>query len=148
MNDYKVRESEIFKHLDDEQFAHIAERLRFVNVEADAVFYEEGDAADTISIVVDGHLQALKSSRIHHGKVVLCEFEPKDVIGEMALLADPERSATVKSISPSRLASFTRADFGVMERQRPDIALSMMKGILRIMSQRLQDTSADLADQH
>jgi CRP-like cAMP-binding protein len=148
MNDYKVRQSEIFKHLDDEQFAHIATRLRFVNVDADAIFYEEGAAADTISVVVDGHLQALKSSRIHHGKVVLCEFESKDVIGEMALLSDPERSATVKAISPSRLASFTRADFGVMERQRPDIALSMMKGILRIMSQRLQDTSADLADQH
>jgi CRP-like cAMP-binding protein len=148
MNDYKVRQSEIFKHLDDEQFAQIAARLRFVNVDADAVFYEEGAAADTVSIVVDGHLQALKSSRIHHGKVVLCEFEPKDVIGEMALLADPERSATVKAISASRLASFTRADFGVMERQRPDIALSMLKGILRIMSQRLQDTSADLADQH
>ena len=148
MNDDTVRQSDIFKHLDDEQFGHIGARLKFANVEANAVFYEEGDAADTISVVVYGDLQALKSSRIHNGKVVLCEFGPKDVIGEMALLADPERSATVKAISPSRLASFTRADFGVMERQRPDIALSMMKGILRIMSQRLQDTSADLADQH
>lgn len=142
-----VRQCDIFKHLDDEQFAHIQARLRYTTIAAGAVLYAEGEPADTVSIVVSGELQALKTSRLHQGKVVLCEFGPGDIIGEMALMADPERSATVKVNSHVELASFSRADFGALERQRPDIALNILKGVLRILTQRLQDTSADLADQ-
>jgi hypothetical protein len=36
--------------------------------------------------------------------------------------------------------------YGTLERQRPDIALLIMKAVARILAERLQDTSADLAD--
>ncbi len=142
-----VRRCELFKHLDDEQFAQIAPRLKYFNADANDILYAEGEPADTVSIVIEGSLHALKTSMIHDGKTVLCEFGPSDIIGEMALLSDPERSATVRVLSTSRLAHFSRADFGVMKKQRPDIALSMLEGVVRILARRLQDTSAELADQ-
>jgi CRP/FNR family cyclic AMP-dependent transcriptional regulator len=141
-----VRHCEIFRMLDDEQYAHIAARLKHSKAQPDDVLYSEGAPADTISIVASGELHAMKTSRVHQGKVVLCEFGPGDIIGEMALLADPERSATVKVNTPVELATFSRADFGALERQRPDIALTILKGVVRILAQRLQDTSADFAD--
>lgn len=142
-----VRQCEIFKHLDDEQFAHIKARLKHAAALPGDILYAEGAPADTVAVVISGELQALKASKLHYGKVTLCEFGPGDIIGEMALIADPYRSATVKVNTKVELASFSRADFGALERQRPDIALGILKGILRILAQRLQDTSADLADQ-
>lgn len=147
MHQDPLRSSELFKHLDDEQFSQIAPRLKFYEADKNDILYAEGAPADTVAIVIEGELQAMKTSKIHHGKTVLCEFGPSDIIGEMALLSDPERSATVRVLEHTKLATFSRADFGVMKRQRPDIALSMLEGVVRILAQRLQDTSADLADQ-
>lgn len=75
-----------------------------------------------------------------------CEFGPSDVIGEMALLSDRKRSASIRAQTPVQLASFQRAVYGALERQRPDIALLILKAVGRILAERLQDTSADLAD--
>lgn len=143
-----VRQCELFKHLDDEQFSHIAPRLKYFSAAPGDTLYAEGAPADTVAIVLEGQLQALKTSKIHAGKTVLCDFGVSDIMGEMALLSDPERSATVRVLTPTQYAQFSRADFGVMKRQRPDIALAMLEGVVRVLAQRLQDTSADLADQH
>ncbi len=74
-----VRRCELFKHLDDEQFAQIAPRLKYFNADANDILYAEGEPADTVSIVIEGSLHALKTSMIHDGKTVLCEFGPSDI---------------------------------------------------------------------
>ncbi len=141
-----IRDCALFKLLDDEQFAHIEPRLHLIELDAGQVLYSEGAPADTVSIVLDGSLEAVKMSVLGGEETVLSEFGPGDVIGEMALLSDRKRSASIRAQSPTRLASFQRAVYGAVERQRPDIALAVMKAVARILAQRLQDTSADLAD--
>lgn len=141
-----VRNCALFKGLDEEQFVHIESRLQLVTLEAGEVFYSEGSPADTVSIVLSGSLAAVKMSKLGGEETVLSEFGPGDVIGEMALLSDRKRSASIRAQSPTRLVSFQRAVYGSLERQRPDIAMVIMKSVARILAQRLQDTSADLAD--
>lgn len=141
-----IRDCALFKLLDDEQFAHIEPRLHLIELDAGQVLYSEGAPADTVSIVLEGSLEAVKMSVLGGEETVLSEFGPGDVIGEMALLSDRKRSASIRAQSPTRLASFQRAVYGAVERQRPDIALAVMKAVARILAQRLQDTSADLAD--
>jgi CRP-like cAMP-binding protein len=141
-----IRDCALFKLLDDEQFAHIEPRLHLIELDAGQVLYSEGAPADTVSIVLEGSLEAVKMSVLGGEETVLSEFGPGDVIGEMALLSDRKRSASIRAQSPTRLARFQRAGYGAVERQRPDIALAVMKAVARILAQRLQDTSADLAD--
>lgn len=141
-----IRHCPLFALLDDEQFAHIENRLHLVELSAGEVLYSEGAPADTVSIVIDGALEAVKMSALGGEETVLSEFGSGDVIGEMALLSDRTRSASIRAQSATRLASFQRAVYGALERQRPDIAMVIMKSVARILAQRLQDTSADLAD--
>ncbi len=142
-----IRDSQLFRLLDDEQFAHIAPRLQDISLRAGEVLYSEGSPADTVSIVLEGALVAVKMSKLGGEETVLSEFGPRDVIGEMALLSDRQRSASIRAQEPARLACFSRAVYGALEKQRPDIALLIMKNVARILAQRLQDTSADLADE-
>lgn len=141
-----VRDCPLFKLLDDEQFAHIAPRLHMMDLKAGDVLYSEGSPADTVSIVISGALEAIKMSVLGGEETVLSEFVTSDVIGEMALLSDRKRSASIRAQIPSTVASFQRAIYGTLERQRPDIALLVMKSVAQILAVRLQDTSADLAD--
>lgn len=141
-----VRHCALFKLLDDEQFAHIEPRLHMIELAAGEVLYSEGAPADTVSIVIEGALEAIKMSQLGGDETILSEFGSGDVIGEMALLSDRTRSASIRAQTKTRLASFQRSVYGALERQRTDIALTIMKSVGRIMAQRLQDTSADLAD--
>ncbi len=141
-----IRYCPLFKLLDDEQFANIEPRLQLIELQAGQVLYSEGAPADTVSIVVEGTLEAVKMSIRGGEETILSEFGPADVIGEMALLSDRNRSASIRAQSHALLASFQRAVYGKLERQRPDIAMCIMKAVARILAQRLQDTSADLAD--
>ncbi|HQQ63489.1 MAG TPA: cyclic nucleotide-binding domain-containing protein [Pseudomonadales bacterium] len=142
-----IRNSLLLKQLDDEQFEHIKPRLKHISLGAGEVLYSEGSPADTISIVLSGSLAAIKMSILGGSETVLSEFGPSDVIGEMALLSDRNRSASIRAIENSELAILPRAFYGSLERQRPDIALAIMKGVGRILAQRLQDTSSELADE-
>lgn len=146
MNRDIIRHCPLFRLLDDEQFSHIEDRLRLIELEAGQVLYSEGAVADTVSIVVSGTLEAVKMSILGGEETILSEFGPSDVIGEMALLSDRKRSASIRAQTPVQLASFQRAVYGALERQRPDIALLILKAVGRILAERLQDTSADLAD--
>ena len=96
--------------------------------------------------MIEGALEAIKMSILGGEQTVLSEFGAYDVIGEIALLSDRKRSASIRAQTPTTLASFQRAIYGTLERQRPDIALAIMKAVAKILAERLQDTSADLAD--
>jgi CRP-like cAMP-binding protein len=141
-----IRDCPLFKLLDEEQFAHIAPRLQILELKAGDILYSEGAPADTVSIVLSGALEAIKMSALGGEETVLSEFCASDVIGEMALLSDRKRSASIRAQLPTAVASFQRAVYGALERQRPDISLLIMKSVARILAERLQDTSADLAD--
>ena len=141
-----IRNCPLFKLLDDEQFEHLESRLHIIKLNQDDVLYSEGAPADTVSIVIDGILEAVKMSPLGGDETVLSEFGTSDVIGEIALLSDRKRSASIRAKSPVTIASFQRSVYGALERQRPDIALAIMKAVAKILAERLQDTSADLAD--
>ena len=147
MDHQLLRHSALFKLLDDEQFEQLAPRLQLLQLENHAVLYSEGAPADSVSIVLSGTLEAVKMSRHGGEETVLSEFGPADVIGEMALLSDRRRSASIRAQDQCQLVSLSRAVYGALEKQRPDIALLVMKSVARILAQRLQDTSADLADE-
>jgi CRP-like cAMP-binding protein len=142
-----IRHCPLFRLLDDEQFTHIEPRLQYLTLKEGDVLYSEGAPADTISIVLSGALEAVKMSVRGGDETILSEFGATDVIGEMALLSDRQRSASIRAQEHTTLACFSRAVYGALEKQRPDIALSIMKAVARILAQRLQDTSADLADE-
>jgi CRP-like cAMP-binding protein len=60
MNMDVIRRCPLFKLLDDEQFAHIEPRLQIIKLAAGEILYSEGAPADTVSIVTEGALEAIK----------------------------------------------------------------------------------------
>ena len=52
-----------------------------------------------------------------------------DYFGEMALLAGEPRSATVRTITPSELYSFSRADFSHLLENEPEISKAISETV-------------------
>jgi MFS family permease len=82
---------------------HMAARLVEVPVAAGEVVIRAGDQGDRFYVVADGELEVTNGlrSKAAHG----------DFFGEIALLRDVPRTATVRATTPSRLYALDRDDF-------------------------------------
>jgi F420-non-reducing hydrogenase small subunit len=94
----------------------------------------EGDPGDTMYIIQSG---AVKISRNREGEeVVLAILEPGEFFVEMALIDRQPRSATVSTMSRTRLLPLTRTSFLERTSQDPGISLHLIK----ILGQRINRT--------
>jgi CRP-like cAMP-binding protein len=87
----------------------------------------QGDPGDELFIIQSGAVE-VSSWRDGH-KVVLTILEKEDFFGEMALLDRSPRSATVATISRSRLLSLSRRVFLEKVAYNPDIVLYVLKAL-------------------
>ncbi len=82
---------------------HVAAKLMKIAVAAGEVVVRAGESGDRFYVVADGELEIANGV---HGKA-----ERGDFFGEIALLRDVPRTATVKATAPSHLYALERDDF-------------------------------------
>jgi signal transduction histidine kinase len=104
----------------------IAERLR---LEPGSVLFSEGSAGDTAYVLLEGELEIVKSSG---GRPVLLSvrMKPGDLVGEMALLEQSPRMATVRARTASTLLAIPQAQFEALLSSSPSAARALFRTVL------------------
>jgi CRP-like cAMP-binding protein len=95
----------IFAPLPGTALEHIAGRLVPLRIEPGTVIVREGDAGDRFYVVVEGEVEVTAD-----GKIV-SQLGPGGYFGEIALLKDVPRTATVTAKTPMVLYALEREDF-------------------------------------
>ncbi|CAN5718398.1 MAG: MFS transporter [Actinobacteria bacterium] len=95
----------IFAPLPGGSLEHLAGRLVPMRLEAGAMIVREGDSGDRFYIVAEGEVQ------VSQGGAVLSELEAGGYFGEIALIRDIPRTATVTARTPVVLYALDREDF-------------------------------------
>jgi F420-non-reducing hydrogenase small subunit len=93
------------------------------------VVFSQGDPGETMYIIQSGAVEV--SQRQGKRDVVLAVLERRDFFGEMALIDQSPRSATVKTIRRSRLLSLTRTSLLERLQQDPGVALHLLRALCR-----------------
>ncbi|MFO7975706.1 MAG: cyclic nucleotide-binding domain-containing protein [Candidatus Hydrogenedentota bacterium] len=127
--------NELFMGLGLESIERIAKEFRNIVVRAGDTIITEGSRGDTYYLIATGEASVLKGSGI--GQRELQRLGPGDGFGEMSLVADEPRSATVKAVSDVELFSLDREHFLVLMEEEERFA----QRILRLLSQRLRQTN-------
>jgi signal transduction histidine kinase len=92
------------------------------------VLFREGDAGDRVYAIWSGKLRV--QHEIGAGQVlVMRDCVPGDVVGEVSLLDNRPRSATVVVLEDARLVSLSNQDFGQLVAQRPNVVLSLLQAL-------------------
>jgi NTE family protein len=95
----------LFAGLDAVTLADLRLSTEDVELEAGSYLFHEGDAADSLYVVRNGRLQALREN------VVIREMGRGEVIGELGLLIAAPRSASIRAVRDSTLVRLTKAQF-------------------------------------
>jgi MFS family permease len=95
----------IFAPLPGTAIEHIAGRLVPLRIEPGTVVVREGDAGDRFYVIVEGEVEVTAD-----GKIV-SQLGPGGYFGEIALLKDVPRTATVTAKTPMVLYALEREDF-------------------------------------
>lgn len=116
----------------------------FVDLTAGNFVFREGDSGSDMYIIEAGTVEVLRVAR---GSAPVASLGPGDFFGEMAILEDQPRFASVRALTPVRLLRVDRADFAGMLRDNFEIAVRIMRKLvarLRRTEELLQTSQAEL----
>ncbi len=129
-----LKGSSFFAALPLEELYHIALSMQEETVRQGTAVIKEGTRGDKMYIVVRGKLEVRKAGN----ETPIAVLAEKQVFGEMALLDDEPRSASVLATEDAHLLSLQRRDLERILRRYSSIAFNMM----RILSRRLRESMA------
>lgn len=108
------------------------------------VLYRQGEPADTLDLVANGHL-AVDIAMADGQSLRVRRTVTHTVIGEMGFFRRSARSATVSSTGPATLFTLTRDNLERMRRERPDLASAFADFILCILADRIDTANREVA---
>lgn len=123
-----------FKGLDEAEVAEMASRMELQSYPPGHILCQEGAVEAVFYIIAAGHVVVTKQMDEDVADRILRVGSRGDLVGEMALIQNAPRSATVRTTTPCTVLEMKKADFDVMLSQSPRMALD----IIRITFDRLR----------
>jgi predicted acylesterase/phospholipase RssA/CRP-like cAMP-binding protein len=127
-----LQEIELFAPLDEASLAMLADGAEMLDLPGGDTLIREGDPSDALYVVASGRLQAFVAT--DDGEALVGEIGRGEMIGEMGILGDEARSATVRALRDSNLLRFSRDQFVSFLHQKPEELFE----ITRLIIQRLR----------
>ncbi len=131
----------LFARLGRGQRARLARFATTRRYRAGSIIVRQGDTSMALYVVLSGRV-AIEQESDHGAPVRVHEVGSRGFFGEMGLIDDMPRSATVVALEPTECALLAKWDFRNELRHDPDIALAL----LPILTQRLRQATAQSAD--
>jgi hypothetical protein len=133
-----LRYVSMFQYLSLKELVKVMERFTLETVDKGDVVVRQDDTGQQFFVLLEGSLRVTKSG------LELRRLEPGTHFGEMALLDDRPRSATVTALERSRLLRIEQASFIDMMRQDDVLASKLLWTLAQVLSMRLDDASEHL----
>jgi CRP-like cAMP-binding protein len=110
----------LFANLDDHELEEIARHADQVSVPEGKVLVTQEAAGNSFYVIIEGAADVIRDGQ------KLAELTAGDFLGEMALLEDLPRSATVVTTAPTRVLEMHRRDFSGVLDESPRLARKML----------------------
>ena len=134
-----LRRVPMFRDIDAARLKLLAFTSERVQFSPGQRFFLQGDAADAAYVILEG--RAVVTLQAEGGEIELAELGQNALVGEMAILSDHPRSATVAALEPTTALRIDKRVLIELLQQFPQISIA----IIREIAGRLERTNAQLA---
>ncbi|WP_246812068.1 patatin-like phospholipase family protein [Microvirga sp.] len=136
MEDVPEYDMPLWADLDPVARLELQAELQRIVLPGGEVLFEEGDPADALYMLVSGAL-GVSVQGSHGEQRRIARISPPETIGEMALISNTPRSATVTALRDSILFKLTRTAFERLAARWPSVMLYLSK----LLADRLRATT-------
>ena len=123
MFETQLKEVPFFSTLSKRELSTVAQQIDEIDVAPGRVLARQGDLGHEFFVILDG------TADVTRGDTRLAELGPGDFFGEMALVDEERRTATVTATSPMRVLVMTRQSFRAIDRSMPAVHATIVKAI-------------------
>ena len=120
----------LFSDLDDDAIESLGSHAVTRDYPRNSVIINEGEHSDSLYIIVSGRLKAFVSDDDGKEAVLSC-MEKDEYFGELALLDDAARSASVMCLEDCTLSVISRQAFEDFLATHLELALPLLRGLAR-----------------
>ena len=126
----------LFSELSKDELQELAKNTEDIEVDAGKVLCRQGEPAQEFFVIIEGEAEATKDGE--H----LQTMGAGDFFGEIGLIEDIPRTATVTATSPLRFFVLTRQSFWGMLDRMPGVERKILRALAKRLLSRMPD--ADL----
>ncbi len=123
MDPARLRKLALFAELSDDERQRVARWAEEVEVPVRKHLVEEGELGYEFFVIQEGRAE------VRRGDEVIGELGPGDFFGEIALLEEHRRNASVVASEPMRAIVMTRRDFNEMQAELPSVAAQIRQAV-------------------
>jgi CRP-like cAMP-binding protein len=104
------------------------------------VLFRQGEEGDAAYVLLSGSAEILVGSS--GSEIRVAELGPNSILGEIAILCETSRTATVRASAPLEALQIRKDHFLRLLREFPEMTVE----IVRVLASRLSQTTAELID--
>jgi CRP-like cAMP-binding protein len=115
MDQARLKDVPFFSSLSEQDLATVAQQTEEISVAAGTVLAREGDLGDEFFVIESG------TAEVTRGSAPVAKLGAGDFFGEIALIREERRTATVTALSPMVLIVMPGSSFRSLDRSTAEI---------------------------
>lgn len=135
-----LRRVPLFSGMEPTKLKLLAYTSDVVTYRAGQVLFRRGDPGDAAYVIIEGGAEV--SIATESGDIPVAQLRDGDFVGEIAILCDTPRTATVTASSDLKALRIRKERFFELLRQFPELAIELT----RLLAERLTRTTAELVE--
>ena len=105
------------------------------------LLFRQGDVGDAAYVVLSGQAEVMVDSPA--GQIKVAEVDPNSIVGEIAILCNVSRTATVRATTAVEALRIRKDHFLRLLGEYPEMTVEIM----RVLADRLSHTTAELTEE-
>jgi CRP/FNR family transcriptional regulator, cyclic AMP receptor protein len=139
-----LRQVPIFAEIEPSKLKLLAFMSERVGFDSGKRLMRQGDPADAAYLIIDGHAEVILETPA--GPVIVATLGANDFVGEMGILGDVPRNATVRAKDRLIALRISKEPFMRMVREFPSMAVSIMQELAHRVDSTNHQLSTALAE--
>jgi CRP-like cAMP-binding protein len=122
-----LRRIPLFSNVESAKLKLIAFTSRRLNYEANQFLFRQGAEGNAAYVIIDGTADVLVDTP--QGQVSIAKAERNSFVGEIAILCDVPRTATIHALTRLETLCIEKEQFLKLIREFPDLAIELLKAL-------------------
>jgi CRP/FNR family cyclic AMP-dependent transcriptional regulator len=148
-----VRKASIFKNLEDQEISEVLSITTEKRVHKEHLIMQEGDEGSTMYMLLEGEVEVSKALTMKFGgedirktEKVLSHLRAQDhvILGDMALIANEKRSASILAKTDCVLLEIRRDDFMRLVETKAPLGVKVLLNLAELLAARLRHSDENV----